>query len=107
MPSSMSSPLATQHLRVVAPGPGVRLTVSTSPSSAVDLSAFVGDVVLFKADVKTHVVFGATSGLANAAATDFYLAADQSLALEITNERKWLKVIGTGTGNLHYVAVSE
>lgn len=101
------SSLATQHLRAVAPAAGATVTISTSSSAAVDLSAFVGEVVLFKASVKTHFLFGPTSAVADATATDMYLAADQSISLEITSERKFLKAIGTGAGLLHYVAVSE
>jgi hypothetical protein len=101
------SSLGAQSGRVLLPSSAATATVpNASSSTAIDLRAYRGQLVLLKVDTKTHIKAG-TSSVAAAAATDYYLTADQDYLFRVEEDRDYIRVFGaSAAGNLFYYAGS-
>lgn len=85
----------SQHTRRVAPGGLTTLTVGGTSTAEQDLSAYVGQVLVFQATVGAiSLRFGAT-GIADAVTSDYTLAQGERAFFEITASTVAMKAIST------------
>lgn len=107
----VTTALAREAINQVPPGTGAAVAVPSADSTtAIDLSAYAGRWLTFKADGACHVRFGA-SDVGAATAGDFPLAADVDYTWRVptTGTRSYARALDAGTSGatLFYRVVSE
>ncbi|UJR81499.1 hypothetical protein [Sandaracinus amylolyticus] len=89
------------------PGPGTKVSFTTSAGGEVDLSAHLGKYLIVIATAKVHIRSGVPGSVGAPTTDDVYLPADVSQDFKVTNSRRAIRLIGAAAGDLHYSLVDE
>lgn len=106
----MSGETVVRAANVVLPGAGAVVTVlSAAPlATALDLSAYEGQCLWLKADVKTHIHAGSTDAV-SATAGNIYLTPDVDYRFAVPRDgsRSFVQLRGAAGGLFYYRESSE